>query len=115
LDGNGFISREELQEAVEKIMSFDSVSSSDSMTKRKKSGKKKHGEMKSGDGERGGVDEPDGRSSRVSCSSGGPDAADDDSDGFTKDVETLLNEADEDGNGLIDFEEFVRVLVERRT
>lgn len=59
LDGNGFISRDELKDAVRKIMSTDS---------------------------------------KVSV----------------QDVEEMMREADTDGNGLIDFDEFVRVLVEKR-
>ena len=59
LDGNGFISREELKDAVKKIMSTDS---------------------------------------RISV----------------QDVEEMMSEADTDGNGLIDFDEFVKVLVEKR-
>ena len=59
LDGNGYISREELKDAVKKIMSTDSKIS-------------------------------------------------------VQDVEEMMTEADIDGNGLIDFDEFVRVLVEKR-
>ena len=32
-----------------------------------------------------------------------------------QDIEEMMNEADQDGNGVIDFDEFVRVLVEKRT
>jgi Ca2+-binding EF-hand superfamily protein len=32
-----------------------------------------------------------------------------------QDVEEMMTEADTDGNGLIDYDEFVRVLVEKRT
>jgi Ca2+-binding EF-hand superfamily protein len=31
-----------------------------------------------------------------------------------QDVEDMMNEADVDGNGVIDYDEFVRVLVEKR-
>jgi Ca2+-binding EF-hand superfamily protein len=59
LDGNGFISKEELRKAVRKIMSTDKKISVD-------------------------------------------------------DVEAMMIEADQDGNGLIDFDEFVRILVDKR-
>lgn len=59
LDGNGYISRDELRDAVKKIMSTDKKLSVD-------------------------------------------------------DVEEMMTEADEDGNGLIDYDEFVRILVEKR-
>lgn len=59
LDGNGYISREELKKAVQKIMSTDG---------------------------------------KVSM----------------QDVEEMMKEADTDGNGLIDYDEFVRILVEKR-
>jgi len=58
-DGNGYISREELKQAVEKIMSMDK---------------------------------------KISM----------------QDVEEMMREADVDGNGLIDFDEFVRILVDKR-
>jgi calmodulin len=58
-DGNGYISREELRQAVEKIMSMDK---------------------------------------KISM----------------QDVEEMMREADVDGNGLIDFDEFVRILVDKR-
>jgi len=60
LDGNGYISRDELRDAVKKIMSTDKKLSID-------------------------------------------------------DVEEMMTEADEDGNGLIDFDEFVRILVDKRS
>lgn len=59
VDGNGFISREELRNAVKKIMSTDN---------------------------------------KIGM----------------QDVEEMMMEADIDGNGLIDFDEFVKVLVEKR-
>ena len=59
-DGNGFISKEELKNAVNKIMSTDN---------------------------------------KISL----------------EDVEEMMSEADIDGNGLIDYDEFVKILVEKRT